>query len=43
MQTSTGLENRDELTAWTSIAGALGVTIIEKHVDANGFTMAGRF
>ncbi|WP_279400757.1 M15 family metallopeptidase [Rathayibacter sp. VKM Ac-2927] len=43
VQTSTGLGNRDELTAWTSIAGALGITIIEKHVDANGFTMAGRF
>lgn len=43
VQTSTGLGNRDELNAWTSIAGALGITIIEKHVDANGFVMAGRF
>lgn len=43
VQTSTGLGSRDELNAWTAIAGALGITVIEKHVNADGFTMASRF
>ncbi len=43
VKTSAGLGPRNELNAWTAVAGALGIPATVKHVDANGYLLAQRF